>query len=509
VKKREKGYKKFSFNLLVSDRIGYYRSIPDTRNKLCKHQWKTQGSHCSIIITFHNEAISTLLRTVGSILQRTPRDLVKEILLVDDFSTETSIERIHSFIQSTKTTTVKLVQAHKRQGLIRGRLLGARAAVGDILVFLDSHCEVNSHWLEPLIERIRENRKNVVCPVIDLIDSHTFVYSASPIVRGGFTWSLAFGWEQIPETQKGNPKKDPFKSPTMAGGLFAMDRKYFFELGAYDDMMEVWGGENLEISFRIWMCGGRLEIVPCARVGHVFRSQRIGNAQTDLSHDGENAVRVAEVWLDGYKKHFYASRPSLRTYKPDVSKRVKLRRNLGCKSFDWFLREVYPEMSIPGVREGQAWNVLGDSKKKAGDFTSIVSIVNPINFLCMAVKGVDEPRSKSKIVLGKCHLSKYKDWYYTDEEEVRLKHGKNRLCLDVDLFYSAGTSQVRLVKCHGEKASQQWKYHKEDQRLYNPAYGMCLSQDVEQYFFVTMAICDVNDEKQHWKLKKGETKRVK
>ncbi|KAG8510416.1 Polypeptide N-acetylgalactosaminyltransferase 13, partial [Galemys pyrenaicus] len=207
----------------------------------------------SVVIVFHNEAWSTLLRTVYSVINRSPHYLLSEVILVDDASERDFLKlTLENYVKNLEVP-VKIIRMEERSGLIRARLRGAAASKGQVITFLDAHCECTLGWLEPLLARIKEDRKTVVCPIIDVISDDTFEYMAgSDMTYGGFNWKLNFRWYPVPQREMDRRKGDrtlPVRTPTMAGGLFSIDRNYFEEIGTYDAGMDIWGGENLEMSF--------------------------------------------------------------------------------------------------------------------------------------------------------------------------------------------------------------------------------------------------------------------
>ncbi|XP_006988433.3 inactive polypeptide N-acetylgalactosaminyltransferase-like protein 5 isoform X1 [Peromyscus maniculatus bairdii] len=340
-------FKQYGLNAVISRRLGMVREVPDSRDKIChqKH-YPFNLPTASIIICFHNEEFHTLLRTVSSVMNLTPHHFLEEIILVDDMSEIDDLKEILDYQLELFRGKVKLIRNKRREGLIRSRMIGAARASGDILVFLDSHCEVNKVWLEPLLHAIAKDHKTVVCPLMDVIDETTLDYIAAPIVRGAFDWNLGFRWDSVFSYELDGPEgqSKPIRSPAMAGQIFAIDRHYFNELGQYDKDMDLWGGENVELSLRIWMCGGQLFILPCSRVGHVTKIHD-SNDPAFKKALSQNLLRVVHTWLDEYKDNFFLQRPHLKYVSyGNISERVELRKRLGCKSFQWYLDNIFPEL---------------------------------------------------------------------------------------------------------------------------------------------------------------------
>lgn len=440
------------FNLVASDMISLNRSLPDYRMDACKRKSYPPNSELpdtSVVIVFHNEAWSTLLRTVHSIINRSPRELLNEILLVDDASEREELgKKLEDYIARLPVST-RVIRSEERTGLIRARLKGAKQARGKVITFLDAHCECTEGWLEPLLYEIHKDRTAVVCPIIDVIGDDSFEYiTGSDMTWGGFNWKLNFRWYPVPQREldrRGGDRSNPTKTPTMAGGLFSIDRDYFYEVGSYDEGMDIWGGENLEMSFRVWMCGGKVYIVTCSRVGHVFRKTSPyswpGGVARIINH---NTQRIVEVWMDEYKDFFYKINPGVRsTSYGDVSERKALREKLHCKSFKWYLQNVYPESQMP-----VEYHALGEIRNKATG-------------QCIDSMG---RKSGEKVGMVQCHgMGGNQVFAYT---------GSKQLATDDNLCVDATYNSPVFTRCDSGKG--QWDYVKETLELKHVNSKQCL-----------------------------------
>lgn len=460
-KKQEQSINAHQINIYLSDKISLHRRLAEKWNPLCrdlKYDYRSLPT-TSVVIAFYNEAWSTLLRTVHSVLETSPDILLKEVVLVDDYSEKEHLkEPLEKYISSLRK--VRLIRATKREGLVRARLLGASITTGDVLTFLDCHCECHEGWLEPLLQRIKEEPSAVVCPVIDVIDWNTFQYlgnSGEPQI-GGFDWRLVFTWHTVPdyEQKRRRSPTDVIRSPTMAGGLFAVKKDYFHYLGTYDTGMEVWGGENLEFSFRIWQCGGSLEVHPCSHVGHVFPKQAPYSRSKALA----NSVRAAEVWMDEFKEVYYHRNPHARLEAyGDVTQRRNLRDRLGCKNFRWYLDNVYPDVHVPEDRPGM-FGMLKNRGKKNYCFD-----YNPVN---------EHSIVGGRVILYLCHgMGQNQFFEFSSDGEIRYNSREPAGCLAGDNISTYLT--VQLCRKRGQPLPADQKFIlKEDGTLYHVMSQKCV-----------------------------------
>lgn len=426
-----KGWQNNRFNEFVSDQIPLNRKLEDVRDPECRNVvYSDDLPKTSVIICFHNEAWSTLLRTVHSVLRNTQMKYLEEIILVDDSSTFPYLKGpLEEYIKNLPK--VRIVRSEKREGLIRARLIGYRAAKGEVLTYLDSHCECIKDWLRPMLQRIHENKMAAVTPVIDRIDETTFKYwlfSGLSINIGVFQWDLSFNWAPIFKRIRNTIKSptDPIQSPTMAGGLFSIRKDTFAKLGTYDPGFDTWGGENLELSFKIWMCGGTLEILPCSHVGHIFRGSSPYSWPKGMAELRTNSIRLAEVWMDEYKNEYYKRLGYSLPKFGDVSERKKLRQDLKCNNFDWYLNNVYPEaLWIKNTL------ITGPLMNK---LTKTCLFVQNDNRLAMAMCSIHEPT---------LHMT------FTKLGEIRI----DRRCLGV-------LRRIVVITCHGNKGNEEWRINK-------------------------------------------------
>lgn len=122
-------YSEYQLNIVASDKVAHNRSLPDLRDSRCLNiRYPKLLPSATVIITVHNEAWSVLLRAIWSVINRSPDELLEELILIDDFSDKPHLnEQLEEYLPIV-SSKIKLVRTEKREGLIRARLIGAEQA---------------------------------------------------------------------------------------------------------------------------------------------------------------------------------------------------------------------------------------------------------------------------------------------------------------------------------------------------------------------------------------------
>ncbi|XP_030222990.1 polypeptide N-acetylgalactosaminyltransferase 18 [Gadus morhua] len=425
----------YGYNGYLSDRVSLTRPIPDYRQDDCRNMvYSPDLPQLSVIFIFVNEALSVLLRSVHTVIQRTPAHLLREVILVDDHSNSPELkEHLQRFVDESNAQHgpgfIKMVRHHKQEGLIRSRVSGWRAASAPVVALFDAHVEFNTGWAEPILQRIKEDRTRVVSPSFDNIKFDTFEVEEYPLSAQGFDWELWCRYLNPPKSWWAlRNQTAPIRSPALIG-CFVVDRKYFEEIGLLDEGMEIYGGENVELGIRVWQCGGSVEVLPCSRIAHIERAHKPYTSNL-TAHVRRNALRVAEVWMDQHKSHVYMAwnipQQNSGIDIGDLSERKALRARLGCRPFTWFLTNIYPELR--SYRDTLAYGVVKNSLR--GD-------------LCLD----QGPDTDNAPIMYLCHGMTPQNVYYTSSQQLHLGVLSPTIDDDDNKCLVEVNSRPRLLEC--------------------------------------------------------------
>lgn len=242
-----------------------------------------------IIVNFNGEEF--IGDCVSSVLRSDYKNL--EVIVVDNASTDGSCEILRKFKK------VKLVRSNKQLYFTGGCNLGARKATGEKLIFLNSDCVVTSGWISEMVKFAGDHNKRLVQPKIlrkdGVIDNAGTKYNIFGIARG-----RGYGEKDLGQYDRNEEVQ------VCAGTCFMIDKKFFWEMGGFDESFR-YQYEDVDLCLRARKMGGKCFLCYKSVVYHAGGATFKENVSND-----ELLFNIRKNRLAVVKKNFVGAERVLR-----------------------------------------------------------------------------------------------------------------------------------------------------------------------------------------------------
>ncbi|XP_064648505.1 inactive polypeptide N-acetylgalactosaminyltransferase-like protein 5 [Lineus longissimus] len=341
-------------------------NVVELRPLACRmRNFGTQPPHTSLILDMHGLYYTAIEEYLLNILAATSMVVIKEVFVIHGGLNLEYLRKDHRFKEFQALNFVdqiKVKQLHTNSSVLHAKIKAAKMAFGSVLVFADGNVMWTNGWLQPLLVELEKDPKTVASPLFFPYDEN--IKGGIPVPRygTGVSWGLSTVLiEQVPQSWDTNGLL-PLRSPALRGHVFAVKKLFFKSLEYFEDQLDDGGGENVDLSFKTWLCGGDIKIVPCSRIGiHFFYDpQKITNKN--------NIYVLSELWLDWYKKIVITNTeipPPVQSKMYRVIEKRNTYKHMKCKSFYWYSESVPMSIALPHASAIHYGHLVGKSGKCA------------------------------------------------------------------------------------------------------------------------------------------------
>jgi len=207
-----------------------------------------QGPRFSVVIPTHRRR-ERVVRNVEALAGQTFEDF--EAIVVDDGSGDGGPDALRALETPFPLTVVE----QENQGAAQARNVGAHAARGTILLFLDDDMEADPSLLA---EHERSHREGA-----DLVVGDMPLHPDSP--PGLLSWGVGL-WAQTRRERLTAPGAEPSLDDLLTGQM-SISRESFGRLGGFDTSFTregLFGGEDIDFGYRVVKAGLRVAFNPAA-----------------------------------------------------------------------------------------------------------------------------------------------------------------------------------------------------------------------------------------------------